>query len=378
MANSRLDPAVLQGALLAAGVDFFTGVPDSLLASWSAHVARTEPRTRHVTAANEGGALALAVGHRLASGGLPLVYLQNSGLGNLVNPVASLAAPEVYGIPLLLLIGWRAPPGVLDEPQHRLQGRMTQALLDLLGIPHEVLPAGDTEVRAVVARVADRARARGGPAALLVEPGRLADHRAEEEPRPGLPTREQAIACIVASLGPADVVVCTTGGASRELLELRAAAGEAPGRDFLCVGSMGHASQIALGIALSRPERRVVCLDGDGALLMHMGGLATIGACRPARLHHIVLINGVHESVGGQPTAAPDVDVPALARACGYRWAARADAADPLSRLLVPWSDAPGPALLEVHLARGFRPNLGRPTLPPQQSRAAFEAWLRR
>ncbi len=304
--------------------------------------------------------------------------MQNSGQGNALNPLVSLADPEVYGIPLLLVIGWRGEPGEKDEPQHSKQGNVTLPLLDVLGIPYEVLPAGLDDVSAVLQRAIDRMGERSGPFALVVRKGTFAPYAARKaSPNPYAVSRKSAIRSLVARLDQQDVVVCTTGKASRELFECRKAAEVGHGKDFLVVGSMGHASQIAAGIALAAPQRVVWCLDGDGALIMHMGSLAVVGQHQPAQFKHIVLNNGAHDSVGGQPTAGFAIDIPAIARACGYRWAARAETLSDLDSAIDEARRVAGPLLLEVRISRGARSNLGRPTTTPAENKRAFMEWLR-
>ncbi|MBK1733888.1 phosphonopyruvate decarboxylase [Halorhodospira abdelmalekii] len=374
--SAVISPQAFHAALAAAGVDFFTGVPDSLLKSFNAYTEATLPAERHITAANEGTAVGLAAGFHLASGGVPLVYLQNSGIGNAVNPLLSLADPEVYGIPLVLLIGWRGEPGVRDEPQHVKQGRISPDLLQAMEIPHRVLDGDPAAATANAHWAVATARQRSGPVALLVRKGAFGpaeQHRAEV-PTPSALIRETAIAQIAAALPERATVVATTGHIARELYEERGRTGQSRAADFLTVGSMGHASQIALGIALARPTEPVVCLDGDGAAIMHMGGLATIGATvAPRNYLHVVLNNGVHDSVGAQPTAGFDIDLPTIARACGYRAvrgplteAAAIPAA--VSELLA----TTGPAFLELHVRPGARADLGRPVETPAENKRLF------
>jgi phosphonopyruvate decarboxylase len=361
------------------GIRFYTGVPDSLLKDLCACIAdRNSDGTSNVIAANEGGAVAIAAGHHLATGRIPLVYMQNSGQGNALNPLVSLADPEVYGIPLLLIIGWRGEPGEKDEPQHSKQGNVTLPLLDVLGIPYEVFPAGLDDVSAALHRATNWMKERSGPFAFVVRKGTFAPYAAEKaSPNPYAVSRESAIRSLVAHLDQQDVVVCTTGKASRELFECRKAAKVGHGKDFLVVGSMGHASQIAAGIALATPQRIVWCLDGDGALIMHMGSLAVIGQYQPAQFKHIVLNNGAHDSVGGQPTAGFDIDIPAIARACGYRWAARAETLSDLDVGIEEARRVGGPLLLEVRISCGARSNLGRPTTTPAENKQVFMKSLR-
>jgi phosphonopyruvate decarboxylase len=367
-----LTPEWLYDKLGQAGVGFYAGVPDSLLKDFCAYVTAHTPPERNVIAANEGNAVALAMGHHLATGGIGLVYLQNSGLGNTVNPLTSLADPAVYSIPMLLLVGWRGEPGVPDEPQHVHMGRVTLATLGAIGMPHVVLPADPDDAEAVLGALFADVRAKRAPHAIVVRKGTFAKYALPEAaPRYRL-TREQAIARFVEALEPDAVVVATTGMPSRELFELRRARGEPGDADFLTVGGMGHASQIALGIALARADRPLYCLDGDGAVLMHMGGLGLIGQLAPPRYKHVVLNNGAHDSVGGQPTVAFEVDLCAVARACGYRSAERAEDDAGLVAGLAHLKAAEGPALLEARLRKGHRADLGRPTRAPAEAKEAF------
>lgn len=362
----------LISSLQSRGVRLFTGVPDSLLQSFSACLQNTLPGHEHIIAANEGNAVGLAMGHYLATGNVPLVYLQNAGLGNTVNPLASLADPEVYGTPMLLVIGWRGEPGKKDEPQHVKQGRITRGQLDLLEIPHWVVD-GDTDIEATLDAAWQVMIREHRPTALVVRAGalsevKLAGKSTEEQP-PLL--REAAIERLLDLLQPQDCVVATTGKTGRELFELRAKRGD-PQQDFLTVGGMGHTASIALGIALAQPQRRVVCLDGDGSLLMHMGAMPVIGALRPDNLLHVLLNNRAHESVGGQPTVAGQVDFSAIAGACNYACYFAAHSLDEISKAMAALADMNGPVLLEVHLGQGSRKDLGRPTRTPQQNKQAF------
>jgi phosphonopyruvate decarboxylase len=367
-----LEPREVFEWLAEGGVGFYAGVPDSLLKDFCAYVTANTPASRHVITANEGSAVAMAMGYHLATGKVGAVYLQNSGLGNTVNPLTSLADPAIYGVPMLLIVGWRGEPGKKDEPQHVHMGRVTLATLAALEIGYEVLPAEPAAARAAVGRALAAAREREAPFALVVQNGVFSSYGLPEEP-PRYPlTREEAIGALVAAL-PADaVVVATTGKPSRELFELRQARGQAHDGDLLIVGGMGHASQIALGVALQRPERPVYCLDGDGAVLMHMGGLATIGAQAPPRYRHVVVNNAAHDSVGGQPTVAFDVDLCAVARACGYPHAERVERADDLPRAVAALEAVRGPAMLEVRVQKGSRANLGRPTTTPAELKRLF------
>ena len=356
------------------GFEFFAGVPDSQLkavCAWLLDRYGLDP-AHHVIAANEGNAAALAAGYHLATGKTPVVYLQNSGLGNIVNPAASLLNGKVYGIPCLFIVGWRGEPGVHDEPQHVFQGEITLPLLDVLDIPYFII-GRDTTREQVEDRLAQyRALfAQGRQAAFVVRKGALDYKGSPIPPNPHPMGREEAIGLILEAAGK-DPVVSTTGKASRELYEHREARNQGHGWDFLTVGSMGHSSSIALGIAAQRPGRRVWCLDGDGAALMHLGAMAVIGANRPGNLIHVVLNNEAHESVGGMPTVAGRVDLCAIARACGYPWAVSVDSPEGLGKVLGEAKGVRRLAFLEVKCALGARADLGRPATSPQENKAAF------
>jgi phosphonopyruvate decarboxylase len=371
-----IDCQRFHGLLLGRGLDFFTGVPDSLLKDLCACIRERTPADRHVVAANEGAAVAMAIGHYLGRGKPAVVYLQNSGLGNAVNPLVSLADEAVYGIPMLLVVGWRGEPGRRDEPQHAKQGPITLGMLDLLGIPHRVL-GPDDDPEAALDRLCRLLAERSQPAALVVREGTFAPFRSAAPAAPGpLLAREAAIALIADRLGPGDLVVATTGKASRELYEHRRRSGAGHGRDFLTVGGMGHASAIALGIALARPSRPVVCLDGDGAALMHLGTLAVNASLGATNFKHIILNNGCHDSVGGLPTVAGQLSLAEVARACGYRSVRRVDDPARLVEAVLALVQEPGPALLEVRVAPGARSDLGRPREAPAVNMREFMAGL--
>ncbi|MCC7500671.1 phosphonopyruvate decarboxylase [Candidatus Nomurabacteria bacterium] len=358
-----MDPKQFLDTLAGQGITFFTGVPDSLLKEFISCIEATVPRTHHITAANEGNAIALAAGYQLATGAVPAVYLQNSGLGNAVNPLTSLADKEVYAIPMLLIVGWRGEPGVKDEPQHIKQGRITPALLDILEIPR-------TDKLDEVGALIERAKAESRPVALVVHADAFSAYPTTKAPAAVALTREAAIESVIAALNERDIVVSTTGKISRELYEVRKRTGQ-PTKDFLTVGSMGHASQIALGIASQKPDRRVVCLDGDGATIMHMGALATAGLVKPNNFLHIVLNNKAHESVGGQPSAAGVIDIPAVARACGYT-TATATTVNEIGSRIGEYKNAEGPHLLEIMVNLESRKDLARPAETPAQNKRSF------
>lgn len=376
-----ISPKSFFSALESEGVAFLAGVPDSLLKEFCAYVDAVLPTNAHTIAANEGSAIALAAGFHLATGKLPLVYMQNSGLGNTINPLLSLTDSEVYSLPMVVLIGWRGRPGVQDEPQHVKQGRVTPALLDAMEIPWREL-TGDPDTAENLAVWASRKAIEiSAPVVLLVHKDAFSeaeDRRPASEMNGSELTRENTIALITSILSPDTVVVATTGKISRELYEQRIQLDQDPSSDFLTVGSMGHASQIALGIAQARVDLNVVCLDGDGAALMHLGGLATIGTTRAGNLFHIVLNNGVHDSVGGQPTAARHMSLSGVAAACGYETVAEVVTTESeLIDVITQLASESGRRFVEVRVKPGSRPDLGRPNETPVANRNALTGRLR-
>lgn len=353
------------------GTDFFAGVPDSLLKNLCAYITDNESNERHIIPANEGSAVALATGHHLATGSIPLVYMQNSGIGNAVNPLLSLVDSDVYRIPMVLVIGWRGEPGKKDEPQHVTQGRLTCPLLETMGIPYVVMAEDHDSLNKQIDDCYRSIRETGRPFAFVVKKDSFAPYSLQKNiPVTAEMTREAAIETVLLASRSDDIFVSTTGMASRELYELREKHGMGHGKDFLTVGSMGHASQIALGIALEKKTRRVVCIDGDGAALMQMGGLALIGDRKPENYIHVVINNGAHDSVGGQPTIALSVDLAGIAKACGYTSAVPVSSPEALRMELE--KNATGPRLVEVRVLKGARKDLGRPKESPQENKHAF------
>ena len=353
-------------------VEFFAGVPDSLLKNLCAYITDNVSRENNIIAANEGGAVALAAGYHLATGKTGCVYMQNSGDGNAVNPLLSLMDADVYRMPLLLVIGWRGEPGVHDEPQHVKQGKVTLSLLETMGIPYAVL---DENWEGQVDEALRVIRETNGIYALIVRKGTFEEYKLQNPEGSNWELgREDAIKIVVDKLREDDIVVSTTGMISRELFEYREAKHQGHGHDFLTVGSMGHASQIALGIALQKPKRRVVVFDGDGALLMHMGSMAIIGEYNPANLVHIVFNNGAHDSVGGQPTVGQEIDIEAIAKAVGYEDVITVDSQMSLMAAMnhVNCAVIEGTSLINVLVHKGNRKDLGRPTTTPQQNKEAL------
>jgi len=374
-----IDPLEFIASLEKLDIRFVAGVPDSLLKEVCACLAARFPPKQHIIAANEGSAIGLAIGHYLATRRPALVYMQNAGLGNAVNPIASLADQQVYGIPMVLMIGWRGEirsdgTQLHDEPQHVKQGQITLSQLEILGIPFRIVDQQTGSIEPILRELRNLALSSSGPTALVVRKQSFAPFKFSTSDDESRLTREAAIAAVIQALPPDVPIVSTTGMASRELFELRTAAGEGHERDFLTVGGMGHASQIATGIALARPDRAVLCLDGDGALLMHLGGLAISADC--PNLLHVVLNNGAHDSVGGQPTKGAQLDLSQIAMACGYARVFRATTPDEITRHLQTMLSGRGSSLLEIKCKRGARPNLGRPDRSPSQSKPEFMQFL--
>ena len=360
------------------GVGFFSGVPDSLLKDFCAYITdhcdtNHFEKQNHIIAVNEGAAVGLACGYHLATGRIPLVYMQNSGIGNAVNPLLSLADNDVYRIPLVVVIGWRGEPGVHDEPQHVKQGKVTCSLLESMGIPYAVLENNEDGVNNQIEICFKTISETGSPYALVIRKETFSPYTLQKkEEYDAVMTREEAIEEVTSNR--AGIIVSTTGMISRELYELRDKAGAGHARDFLTVGSMGHASSIALSIALQKPQLQVTCLDGDGAALMHMGSFAAIGQQKPPNYCHIVLNNNAHDSVGGQPTIAPFIDIPAVARACGYTKVYQAKTKKELQNILTKKNE--GLTFIEVKVKKGARKDLGRPKSSPQENKAAFMKFI--
>lgn len=360
------------------GISFFTGVPDSLLKDICLYINIKNADAGHIIAANEGNAVGLAIGTYLKTGKIPMVYMQNSGLGNSINPLISLADKNVYSIPMVLLIGWRGVPGEPDEPQHFKQGSITPDVLNIMDIPYEVLQR-DTDNEVAMRkfdRVVQSATDRSSPAAILVHKNAFNAFSGEENTSPILPmSRLEALKVVVECLGDKDVVVSSTGVMSRELYECRIQRGECF-RDFMTVGGMGHASQIACGIALSCSGRNVICLDGDGAALMHLGGLATIGKIKPSNLKHVIFNNAVHDSVGGQSISNPDLNFPALATVLGYNRTFSASTSVDISKYLATMLEQDSLDLLEIKVRKGYDKDLIRPKESFEELKSRFLSFL--
>ena len=361
------------------GIDFYAGVPDSLLKNICAYITDKLPAEQNIITANEGGAMGIAAGYHLATGKVPVVYMQNSGEGNIINPLASLTDKEVYNIPVLLVIGWRGRPGVHDEPQHIKQGKVTTGLLNTMGINYAILPKDEESVAKQIKIAVDFMKVTNECYALVIEKDTFDAYKLQNiEVNDLTMSREEAIRKVTSSIEDNACIVSTTGMISRELFEARTAWNQGHERDFLTVGSMGHASQIALGIALQKPERRVYCFDGDGASIMHMGNMAITASMKCKNYVHIVFNNGAHDSVGGQPTVGLKIDLCAVAKAVGYAVTYSVEAMEELEAKLAEIKNAEGPVLLQICVKKGNRKDLGRPTTTPIQNKEALMAFLQK
>lgn len=372
-----IDPEEFYKLLASKGTTFYAGVPDSLLANFCFYVQAEAPPENHIITANEGSAIATASGHYLATGQIPCVYMQNSGLGNAVNPLLSLADQKLYKIPMLLMIGWRGQPGRRDEPQHLRMGEITPEMLKTMGIPYEILPDYFEGASKVIAKAYEYMEKERSPFALLITRATFTDYKSPrvQEGRYDI-HREEAIRVLTNLAGPKDAFVATTGFASRELYEVREKSKEGHERDFLTIGSMGHASSIALGLAYGQPSRTVYCLDGDGAMVMHMGSMVTIAKSGLKGFKHVLLNNASHDSVGGQPTGLGEAGMVSVATSLGYRYADSVSQKEHLEDAIKRFQEAEGPAFLEIKLEVGTRSNLGRPTTAPDENKNEFMRFL--
>ena len=361
------------------GSDFYTGVPDSQLKALCNYLMNTYgiDEHHHVIAANEGNCTALAAGYHLATGKVPVVYMQNSGEGNIINPVASLLNDKVYAIPVVFIVGWRGEPGIHDEPQHIYQGEVTVKLLEDMDIKPFIIgkETTDEEVEAAMAEFKDILKS-GKDVAFVIRKGALSYDEKVVYKNDNDMVREDIIKHIVAVTGE-DPIISTTGKASRELFETRVANGQSHKYDFLTVGSMGHSSSIALGVAINKPDQKIWCVDGDGAVLMHMGSMAVLGANKPNNLVHVVINNGAHETVGGMPTVAGSIDLVGVAKACGYPYAVKVDSFEALDSELKAAKDRNELSLIEVSCSIGARDDLGRPTTTALENKENFMEYLK-
>jgi len=354
----------------------FAGVPDSQLKELCYYLTQNES-DNHLICANEGNAVAVAAGEYLSTGKVPVVYLQNSGLGNIVNPVASLLNNKVYGIPCVFVVGWRGEPGVKDEPQHIFQGEITLDLLKVLGI-HTIILDKDTEISTLQQEFQTQKEFlnAGNSIAIVVKKGAFSPIDKVKAKNDFVLNRESVIKTITEVAGQ-DLIVCTTGKASRELFEIRENAQQSHKYDFLTVGSMGHASSIAYGISKNITDKKVWCIDGDGAILMHLGAMGIMGNKKPHNLIHVLINNQAHETVGGMATSSNTMDYCAIAKACGYLKQYRISSEAELKQALLNAKNANELTFVEICVGLGSRADLGRPTTTPEQNKNMFMSYIR-
>lgn len=372
-------PSYFYELLIKNGTDFFAGVPDSLLKNLCAYITDNAPAENHIISANEGSATGLATGYHLATGKIPMIYMQNSGEGNMVNPLMSIADPDVYSIPMLIVIGWRGEPGVHDEPQHVKQGKVTCDLLEAMKVPYEVLSDNEADLPVQFEKAYKYIKENNAQYAFVIRKGTFDEYKLVNNISvEGKMSREEAIEKIMLSADDRTAFVSTTGMISRELYEQRDKHNMGHDRDFLTVGGMGHASQIALAIAMQKKDRQVYCLDGDGASIMQMGGMATIGSRKPSNYVHFVLNNGAHDSVGGQPTVGREVDFCEIAEGCGYENVVKVTTPEELDAVLGDAETKEKLTFVEVFVTKGARKDLGRPKSTPVENKKALMEFLKK
>ena len=364
-------------ALEQRGIHTIIGVPDSTLKQFCDGLQNYKGNINHYVPVNEGAAVGLAVGSYLADGKPACVYMQNSGIGNAVNPIASLANRDVYGIPMLFLVGWRGEPGVKDEPQHVFQGKITCKLFEVLSIPYEVIDKDTTwEQMESILTEAFETLSGGEQFAIIVRKGTFEKDVPYTWENGNTLNREEALATILKEGGHEAVLVSTTGKISRELYEQSDALYGTHENIFMTVGGMGHASMIALGIAKKRPKEKIICIDGDGAALMHMGALAFISSQSPENFVHIIINNQSHESVGAMPTGCQKVNFSELAKNVGYSWTIRVSTLEELTKVLRNIDEQKGPILVEVLVSLDSRADLGRPRESARENKEAFMEYI--
>jgi len=370
----KIEPKVIVDFFKSKEVEMVTGVPDSVLSGLIDALASEFTGSQHITAANEGNAAAIAIGHYLSSGSPAVVYLQNSGLGNLVNPIVSLANKRIYEIPAMLIVGWRGEPGKKDEPQHLFQGLITKELLELLEIPVFLIDDNANCLDVLEAAWKKMSESQQFTAVIVKNDAFVKKEQIHGSnvcsPHFSL-SREAAIEELFDLISDEYFVIATTGKCGREVFEVRERRGEA-NTDFLTVGGMGHASSIALGICASQPTKKVLCIDGDGALLMHLGALPVVGSVAPKHFIHAVMNNQCHESVGGQETVICDVDLKLMIKGAGYKSYNLVTSKKHLKDVWLSLMSKDGPHFIEIKINSSSRQNLGRPKDTPIENRNKF------
>ena len=355
-------------------INFFSGVPDSLLKYFCAYLSDHCSEDQHIISANEGNAIGLAAGYYLGSKKPSMVYLQNSGIGNIINPILSLADKEVYRIPMLLLIGWRGEPSIKDEPQHVKQGKVTTQILDSIGVEWFIVGPETKDPIGVFTKALKIMQLSETPIAVIVKKNTFEKYELlKKEKKDFSLLREEALKIVLDNLSENSLIVSTTGMTSREIFEYRESKGQPHFKDFLTVGSMGHTSSIALGLSLSQPNKKIICIDGDGSILMHLGATAIQGVSERDNFFHILINNGAHDSVGGQPTVGKKINFCKIANACGYKKIRKIAKPEEIKLSIDELINSEkGPVFLEIIVQKGSRNNLGRPTIKPVDNKKSF------
>lgn len=352
-------------------IDFFTGVPDSLLKEFCFCVTENTSKSQHIINANEGSSIGLSIGYNLSTNKIPLVYFQNSGLGNIINPFTSLAHESVFKIPMLLFIGWRGEPRKKDEPQHIFQGKITEVILRTLEIEYEILNTNTSESIYQLKRVVKKIEEYQKPIAILVKKNSFSKYSFKSKSKQYNLKREKCIQIIIDNLKSEDIVVSTTGKTSRELNEV-SDKNESKNPMFYTIGGMGHANQISLGIS-NNCSKRVFCFDGDGSVIMHMGSMGIVGNNAKNNYYHVLFNNGTHESVGGQPTIGDVINFELLSKSLGYKNYHKLTSERDLSYFFKNTIDSvEGPVLIEVLVGSSSRSDLGRPKETPLEQKNKF------
>jgi len=368
-----INPLSFYNHLKSNDINFFCGVPDSLLKQFCLCLDDKVDKKNHIITPNEGHAIALAAGFYLGTRQIPLVYMQNSGIGNAINPLLSLCDPDVYGIPMIILIGWRGEPGVKDEPQHVKQGKIQLELTSALDISFDIITKNENNFENKIKNGVEVAIMNRKPYIFYIKKEVFSTYKNNHrEINNKLMSREEALRVILSQLPNDVIIISTTGKTSREIFEIRVINKDNHSHDFLTVGSMGHCSSIALGLAISNPEKKIVCIDGDGSFLMHMGIIATIGDIAPANFYHILINNFVHESVGGQETSIQSINIKMLIESSNYENFSSVNDLSSLKEVLSTFTIDKGPNFLEIVIKPGSRNNLGRPTITPLENKKLF------
>ena len=350
--------------LIAKKLDFFAGVPDSLLKNLCACIKENSDQRHNIITANEGNAVALASGYHISSGNYGVVYMQNSGIGNAINPLLSLADEEVYSIPMLLIVGWRGEPGTKDEPQHVKQGKVTIELFKTMGIECVIL---DDDYENKIDYCYKYISENNKPISLIVRKGMFTEYKTTKPVNNCTINREKALETVIECLNKDDFIVSTTGKTSREIFEIRERRNEEHSNDFLTVGSMGHTSSIALGMSIGS-DKNIYCIDGDGSFIMHMGMFSIIPQIANKNFKYILINNGAHESVGGQPTVGFDISIEKTLLSFGFKNVYKATTTKEIKEYMNNLTEGSLQALV-IYTKLGARENLGRPTISPKENK---------